>query len=662
MSDEAKYPTLVPDVEFWKDMIPCQAACPIHTDSGKYVQLIAEGNYEQSYLTARSPNPFASVCGRVCAAPCEDRCRRGVIDQPVAIRALKRFVTEKYGVESLAPSTQDRLFQIETDPGNKIAWHLPLLNETRKRVAGGQRVAVVGAGPAGIACAHDLAVMGYKVTVFEASEAPGGMMVHGIPEFRLPRAIIDKEVDKIAALGVELRFGALLCEGFGIRELRELGFDAVFLGVGTQRGRSLNIEGSNLDGVIKAVDFLLNVNRGYRVELGRRVVVIGGGFVAFDAARMALRRGLGEGDGGESTLAAALDAARAAKRAGVSDVRIVSLESLDEMPAARTAQGKEEVEEAHREGVIFQTQRSAKRFFGDDGRLRGMDLIGVKRTYDEQGRFAPVFDESLREQLDADTVILAIGQEADLSFISPADGIQLTPQRTIKVDRETLATTAPGIYAGGDAAFGPRNLIEAIANGKRAAMSIDNYLRGVDSRPEFRLSVKKIASRDFDRYADYEMLERQAPPSTDLGRRTGISEVESGFSEAEAVRQAARCLYCHIQTIYDPEKCVLCNRCVDVCPEHCLKLVPLEQIALENGDSAAVHEFYGLDGTAEKLSAMIKDDEKCIRCGLCAIRCPTDAMTMEVFFYEEHEAVWKGEDGAGRMSVPAGIDAAGVAR
>lgn len=664
MLDVAKYLTRIPDVEFWKEMIPCQAACPIHTDSGKYVQLIAEGQYEQSYLTARSPNPFASVCGRVCAAPCEDRCRRGVIDAPVAIRALKRFVTERYGAESLAPDTQDRLFQIETDPGNKIAWHLPLLNETRKRVAQGQKVAVIGAGPAGISCAHDLAVMGYRVTVFEASSMAGGMMVHGIPEFRLPRSIIDKEVAKIVALGVELRFNTPLREGFGIRELRQQGFQSIFLSVGTQRGRSLNIEGSNLDGVIKAVDFLLNVNHGYKVELGKRVVVIGGGFVAFDAARMALRRGvLVDAESDDTAITTALDVARAARRAGVTDVRILSLESIEEMPAVRTAQGKEEFEEAHKEGVVFQPQRSARKLVGDQGRVRSMDLIGVKRTYDEKGRFAPVFDESIQETLEADTVILAIGQEADLSFLRAEDGVALTPQRTIKVDPQTLATSAPGIYAGGDAAFGPRNLIEAIANGKRAAMSIDNYLRDVDALPAFHLSVKKIPTRDYDRYADYELLEREAPPTTSLGRRTGISEVESGYYEAEAIKQAARCLYCHIQTIYDPEKCVLCNRCVDVCPEYCLKLVPLEEIAMEEGDGGAAREFYGVNGDGQPLSAMIKDDEKCIRCGLCAIRCPTDAMTMEVFFYEEHEAVSKIEARSGRVSVPAAVafDAAGLA-
>jgi formate dehydrogenase beta subunit len=299
----------------------------------------------------------------------------------------------------------------------------------------------------------------------------------------------------------------------------------------------------------------------------------------------------------------------------------------------RTEQGKEEFEEAEREGVVFHPQRSAKRFTGQGGRVRGVELIGVKRTYDENGRFNPEFDHSLTETLEADTVVLAIGQRADLSFLRPEDGIELTPQKTIKVNRDTMATTAPWVFAGGDVAFGPRNLIEAVANGKRAALSVDNYLRGVSSGPSVRLSVEKVPTRSYRMPEQYEKHPRHAPPTIDLQRRTGISEVETSYDEAEARRQAERCLHCHIQTIYDPEKCVLCNRCVDVCPETCLKLVPLDQLELDNPE--AVRSFYA-EGE-ERLSAMIKDDEKCIRCGLCAVRCPTDAMTMEVFFYEECE-------------------------
>ena len=642
MGDEGKYPTVIPDIALWKQNLLCQTACPVHTDSGRYVQLIAEGRFEEAYLTARSPNPFASICGRICAAPCEDKCRRGRLDAPVSIRALKRFVCDRYGVESLVPDEQNKLFEGGTEPGNKTRWHLPLLTASRRNVARGRKVAVIGGGPAGLACAHDLALMGYRVTVLEASNAPGGMLIHGIPEFRLPRAVIDKEIAKIQSLGVEILTEAPLTERFGLQQLHALGFEAVFLSIGTQRGRDLKIEGSDLDGVIKAVDYLINVNQGYRIELGQRVLVIGGGFVAFDAARMALRRAVENGaEQEDGTLVEALDVARTALRAGVTDVRMISLESFAEMPVMRSSQGRAEFEEAEKEGIKFQTQCSARRFLSDyNGRVRAVELIRVERTYDEGGRFNPVFDESFSEIVEADSVILAIGQQADLSFLKDDDGIELTPQRTIKVDRATLATTAPGVFAGGDVAFGPRNVIEAVANGKQAALSIDNYLRDVRTLPILRVTMERLPIRTYRMPDAYEKCARESPPTVPLYRRTGISEVESTYSEAEARRQAERCLHCHVQTIYDPEQCVLCNRCVDVCPEQCLKLVPMEELELQGRTEIELVQFYGLDGEGPKrLSAMIKDEEKCIRCGLCAIRCPTNAMTLEVFSYEERDVV-----------------------
>ncbi len=626
-----KLPVTIPDIEFWKGLVPCQTGCPIHTDAGRYVQLIAEGRYEEAYLTARSPNPLASVCGRVCAAPCEDSCRRGKIDGPVSIRALKRFVTERFGPESLAPDTQDGLFTSATEPGNKWRWHLPMQRETRKSVAAGTRVAVVGSGPAGLACAHDLALMGYRVTLFEATGVPGGMLRHGIPEYRLSRNLIEKEVEKIAFLGVEFRYNTPLGPDFGLSQLRSEGFESVFLSVGTQKGRDLAIEGADLDGVIKAIDFLLNVNRGYRVQIGKRVLVIGGGFVAFDAARTALR---GESGGGD--IHSAVDAARTALRGGASEVRIASLESFAEMPVLRSAQGHEEFEQAQREGIVFHPQRGPKRFLGSGGRLSAVEFVGVRRTYDEQGRFSPLYDESLHETLDADTVILAIGQTTDLTFLRPEDGIAKTPSGFIKVDPDTLAASVPGVFAGGDVAFGPRNIIDAVANGKQAALSIDDYLRGKKVSLRTELSIEKFSTRRYNRPEGFEQLPREAPPTIDLNRRTGISEVEEGYSEGDARGQAERCLACHIQTIYNAGRCVLCNRCVDVCPEYCLRIVPLESLALEEGKRRQLADHYELD-PLEPASAMVKDDETCIRCGLCALRCPTDAMTMELFTYEEHE-------------------------
>ncbi len=298
--------TELPDLDHWKAQVKCQAGCPVATDAGRYVQLIADGRPEEAFLVARAPNPFASVCGRVCAAPCEDACRRGAIDAPVSIRALKRHVTEQFGVESIRPDTQAQLLTTDTHEGNRYTGHLPLpFYRSAEAVAAGtkvpalragprRRIAVIGAGPAGMAAAHDLALLNYDVTVFEAAAEPGGMMRFGIPEYRLPRTLLRAEIDRIVSLGVDLRLNTPLTAEFGVAQLRAQGFEAVFLSVGVSRGRDLQAPGVELDGVIKAVDYLLNVNRGYRLDLGRKVVVIGGGFVAFDAAPTALPAGRGE--------------------------------------------------------------------------------------------------------------------------------------------------------------------------------------------------------------------------------------------------------------------------------------------------------------------------------------------------------------------------------
>ena len=641
-------PTTVrlPGLDDWKAQVKCQAGCPVATDAGRYVQLIAERRDEEAYLVARAPNPFASVCGRVCAAPCEDACRRGSIDAPVAIRALKRFVTEQYGVESIRPDTQDRLRDAGVAEGNRYAGHLPvtLFAPGARPAARGRKVAVIGAGPAGLSAAHDLALRGYDVTVFEGAAEPGGMMRFGIPEYRLPRTLIRAEVDKILALGVTLNLGTKLVAGHGLAALKREGFEAVFLSIGVSAGRDLQVPGVDLDGVVKAVDYLLNINRGYRMDLGRRVVVIGGGFVAFDAARTALRvsreeelRQLEADLPGETDarVKEALDSARSALRGGATEVTIVSLETFDEMPVLRTTQGHEEFEEAQREGISFLTRRGPRRFLGDR-HLRAIELRRVTRVFDDQGRFAPEYDDADVVTVEADACVLAIGQKADLSFLTPEDGVALGPGGTIKVDPQTLATSAPGVYAGGDVAFGPRNLIEAIANGKLAARSIHGFLSPGDARLEATLEIEQLSTSRYRMIAGFERLDREVPPTLDLGRRTGIAEVETGYDREAAWRQAARCLVCHVQTIYDPEKCVICNRCVDVCPEHCLALVPFESLAIDDATRSALAER--AEGQGLPLSAMIKEDERCIRCGLCAIRCPTDAMTMEKFQITERYA------------------------
>ncbi len=629
----------LPDLEHWKAQVKCQTGCPVQTDAGRYVQLIANGQDKEAFLVARAPNPFASVCGRVCAAPCEDACRRGSIDSPVSIRALKRYVTEQYGAESVKPDTQDELRPGGVHDGNRYVDQLPLGSQI---VSAGQaphrKVAVIGAGPAGMAAAHDLALLGHEVTVFEAGSEPGGMMRYGIPEYRLSRSLLRAEIDKILALGVTLKLNTPLTPAFGLPDLRAAGFESVFLSVGVSRGRDLQIPGVELDGVVKAVDYLLNINRGFRMDLGQRVVVIGGGFVAFDAARTALRVGReDELDALEGAAGArakeAFDSARAALRGGAAEVTMVSLEHFDEMPVLRTMQGHDEYEEAQKEGVTFLTRRGPRTFLGAHGRLTAIALRAVQSVFDESGRFAPVYDENDVITLEADACILAIGQQPDLSFLTPADGIDLHPGGTIRVDPETLATSASGVFSGGDVAFGPRNLIQAVANGKLAARSIHRFLTDHRARIETRLEVEAIPTATYRMATGFEKADRVAAPTLDIGRRTGIAEVETGYGKAAAVEQAERCLVCHVQTIYDPELCVLCNRCVDICPEYCLAFVPFEDLAMPDGEREAAQGRVG--DTSLPLTAMVKDDERCIRCGLCAIRCPTGAMTMEKFSITE---------------------------
>jgi formate dehydrogenase (NADP+) beta subunit len=628
------------DLWWFRANVPCLEACPVKTDAGRYVQLIAEGKFAEAYRVARAPNPIASICGRTCGAPCEDACRRGKIDAPVAIRPLKRFVTENYGPESLSATTLEEVLRGDMGRGSTTLGHGESLLE--RAVEGGRSVAVVGAGPAGLACAHDLALLGHRVTIFEAMPLPGGMMRYGIPSYRLPREVIDHQVAEIEGLGVEIRYGRPLDATFGLAELRAEGYEAVFLGIGAGRGRGLRIEGGELDGVVKAIDYLLNINRGYRVAVGKRVVVVGGGLVALDAARIAMRAilpGIAMGAEEEAaveatTLRVALDAAREVVRRGAAEVIVVSLESRDEMPAARSVQGREELEITEGEGITFLPSWGPRRIVGAGGRATGIELVRCVRTFDASGRFDPVFDESTRQVLNADTVILAIGQGPDVSFLRPGDGIETTPSGTIKVDPVTLATTAPGVFAGGDGAFPPALLITAAQQGKVAARSIDAYLRGdLAPAPRLRVTVERLPTDTYHMTAGCETVARRIPV-VPLERRSGISEVELPFGPAQAQEQARRCLYCHTHPIYDGEACVLCGRCADICPENCIRFAPLDALDVDD----ATREALGQRADIGPVTVFLYDGDKCIRCGLCAVRCPTAAITMERFHFAEASA------------------------
>lgn len=598
--------------------LPCRAACPVGTHAGGYASLIAGGHFREAYLLARGPNPFASICGRICAHPCEAACRRQFIDAPVSIRALKRFVTEMFGVESAA--SHEEILEVVERP--------------RPPAENAGKVAVVGAGPGGLACAHDLALMGHSVVVFDASPVAGGMMRLGIPEYRLPRELIQKEVDFIASLGVDIRLGVEIGKDLSFRQL-ERDYDSLFLAPGCRRGRALKLPGMQLTGVLTAVDFLVNVNLGHPLEIGEEVLVVGGGNVAFDVARTARRFG-GTSEPDESHHNLMFDAAITAARAYGRHVTMVSLESRDEMPA-----DLEEIEEGQREGVSIVHRRGPDAVLGRDGRVRALRTIDCSRVFDAGGTFAPQFVEGSQKEIPCDTVIFAIGQIADLSFLDEDHGLEVTPRNTIAVDRRTLATSRPGIYAGGDVAFGPRIVIEAVADGRRAARSIDGFLTGR------RDDAPALALKSFDTFGyahpfavgDYERLGRGQIPTVAMARRMSQTEVEVAYSEEQARVEGARCLHCWINTVFDSRamsgsECIQCGGCVDVCPEDCIDLVSLRRIGANEDEPRPLRLADGrpLTLTGDPGAALIKDETACIRCGLCARRCPVGCITMQGFY------------------------------
>jgi len=633
--------TKLVDLEWLESNFPCMQACPVHTQAGRYVSLIAQGRYEEAYRYARTPNPFASICGRVCGHPCEPACRRGQFDLPISIRALKRFVTERHGPESRNP--------IDVFGG-------------KPEVKYSEKVAVIGSGPAGMSAAHDLALLGYSVTIFEAAAVPGGMMHLGIPEYRLPRDVLQAQIREILDLGPRLNLNMRLGRDFTLEDLRRQGYKAVLMAFGLHRSRDLNLPGHELDGVVKGIDFLLNVNLGYRFEVGKKVVVIGGGNVAIDVARSAMREQQqklltdmanvvlpNELSSSEMDVAMKefMDVSRAALRMGAREVQLVCLESRAEMPAS-----EEEIEESVLEGIHLRPSLGPKQFVGKNGKLVGLEVTKCLSVFDENKRFNPKFEPGTETVIPCDTVILAIGQSSDLSFLKPEDGIESTRQGTLKINPDTLMTTAPGIFAAGDIAFGPRLIINAVADGKKAASEIDKFLRGPEWKPKDKY-VQITVLNHHEMKTNYDEYSRLTVPALPIERRTGVAEVETGYTEEQARTEASRCLQCWINTIFEGNEangteCILCGGCVDVCPENCLSLVPLKSFAFTEEEKERLgneRELRAVDlqhVSPEELnqvegSVMVKDETICIRCGLCAERCPVNTISMEAFEVFEQE-------------------------
>ncbi len=619
----------VPGEHYHAGLIACQRACPVHTDARGYVRAIAEGRFEEAYLIARGPNPFASICGRICGAPCEAACRRGHVprvdedgrfvahDRPIAIRALKRFACEVAGPEArplgaVMDAVRSYVPTVAAD-AEEMAAMLRAGIDNSVPPGTGEQVAIVGAGPAGLSAAHDLALLGFRPVVFESEPVAAGMLAVGVPAYRLPREVIEREVAVIRALGVEIRCGVTVGRDVSFADLRR-DHAAVVVAVGAKSSRGLGLPGERGPGVYGGVDLLRAVSLGEGLDLGRDVVVIGGGNVAYDVARTVLRQ-------------IAYDTARTAARLpGTSRVRLVSLESLEEMPADTL-----EILEGDEEGVERQNGWGPLEIVRNEGgAVTGVTFRRCERVWDQARRFAPVFDDATRQTFACDTVLLAVGQSPVITFLN--DGgtdVEMARPGWPKVDAATLQTTGAGVFVAGDLAHGTRLLIDAVASGKAAARSVYTYLTGRPLHAE--AATAHLTLPGYRRERGYEAIGRQPVPVTSPLDRLGHPDVqvEVGYGRSQAVREASRCLDCGVTPVFDGSRCVLCGGCVDVCPTKCLKLVSLSAISTSPALGRAIEHALGPDVDLGVHSAILKDEDRCIRCALCAHRCPVEAVTME---------------------------------
>jgi NADPH-dependent glutamate synthase beta subunit-like oxidoreductase len=480
-------------------------------------------------------------------------------------------------------------------------------------LAHGEPVAIVGAGPAGLSAAHDLALLGLAPVVFESEPVPAGMLAVGVPAYRLPRAVIEQEVAVIRALGVDIRCGVSVGRDVSFADLRR-DFAAVVIAVGAKSSRSVGVPGEHGPGVFGGVDLLRAAALDERLDVGRDVVVIGGGNVAYDVARTVVRQ-------------IAADTARTAARLpGTTRVRLVSLEGLEEMPAdtIEILEGDEEgIERLNGWGPVEIVREG-------DGRPTGVIVRRCLRVYDDARRFAPRYDDADRQTLACDTVLLAVGQAPVTRFLEyGGEDVDLARPGWPKVDPVTLATTAPGVFVAGDLAHGTRLVIDAVASGKAAARSVYTYVTGRTLHPS--AVMLHLPLPGYQRERGYEATRRQAVPVREPGARLLAPDVpvELGFDREQAMREASRCLDCGVTPVFDGSRCVLCGGCADVCPTACLKLVALDALAPSAACDLAVERTLGGAVDRRAHSAILKDEDRCIRCALCVMRCPADAIAME---------------------------------
>ena len=576
-------PTDTSNPDYYHRVVDCQWACPAHTDVPEYIRLIAQGRYTDAYLLNRHANVFPGILGRVCDRPCEPACRRGrVEDKPVAICRLKRVAADLKG---------------------ELAGRLPQAPAQRN----GKRIACIGAGPASLTVANDLAPLGYAVTVLERHAVPGGLMRSNIPSFRLPESVLDEEIGQILAMGVELKLDSPVAS---LKALLAEGYDAVFVGSGAPKGKELELPGRReSDRIHIGITWLESVAFEHVKTIGARVLIIGVGNTAMDCCRTSLRL-------------------------GARDVKVMARK-----PRAFFKASEWELEDAESENVQIVVNRSPKAFVIEQGRLTGMRFDVMEYDFDARGRITA---ERIRgeELVPCDDVILAIGQENAFPWIERDIGIEFNKWEQPLVDERTFQSTRAGVFFGGDAAFGPKNIIWAVEHGHQAAISIHAHCQGkpVGERPVpgVTLSSRKMGMHEWAYKNEYAPVERRLVPHVSLKerfRKLNI-EVELGYSAEIAEQEVQRCLNCDVQTVFEAKLCIECDACIDICPVDCLTIThegPEAELRARLRAPARnlAQPLYVSAALKQTGRVMVKDEDLCVHCGLCAERCPTAAWDMQ---------------------------------
>jgi len=586
--------TDISDPDYFHKVVDCQWACPAHTPVPEYIRLIAHGRYSDAYMINWRSNVFPGILGRTCDRPCEPACRRVRVEkEPVAICRLKRVAAD------YKDDIRDRL----PKPASK---------------KNGKRIALVGGGPASLTVARDLAPLGYHCVVFDQDPKAGGMIRTQIPKFRLPDSVIDEECGYIIDLGVDFRPGVRVDS---MNTLLGDNWDAIFVGSGAPRGRDLDIPGRKeaAKNIHIGIDWLSSVSFGHISKIGRRVVVLGGGNTAMDCCR-------------------------SARRLGGEQVDVVVRSGFEEMKASPW-----EKEDAMHEGIPIHNYLVPKEFTHENGKLTGITFEKVKAEYDAKGRRKLVPSGEPEQHFPCDDVLVAVGQENSFPWIERDIGIEFDQWDMPKVDSKTMASTHPKIFFGGDAAFGPKNIIWAVAHGHEAAVSIDKRLNGEDINdrpaPAVEVMSQKMGIHEWSYDNEIALDKRYKVPHRDkvVALRDIKAEVELGFDEKLALSEAGRCLNCDVQTVFSAQLCIECDACVDICPMDCITFTPngdeadLRRQRLNAPSHNLTQDLYVQDGLKTG-RVMVKDEDVCLHCGLCAERCPTGAWDMQKFLIDMTQA------------------------